>query len=1111
MDLVYIVDGPRGADGVDGFPGSSGMFSGGDGSDGGDASPAWPGTPAGQVSLALSTAGDALEVQGRRVDPAGRASAIADRAPLAQLGDGIVRAIGGDGGDGGDGGPGGDGARGSSGRDATRHSSGGDGGPGGDGGDGGHGTDGGDGGDGGAILIAVGEYDTYALMAVRDLDAPAPLVTGGGGGAPGHHGRGGDGGWGGSGGSSYSWTVAEYDTVTRTDMNGRTSTDRVARTVHHSNSGGSSGRSGSNGTTPWTSLSAGANGRDGALTIAVITATGAETRWPSRYDLELVSFRLVEDDSPDSDGIYEFGEIVVATDLVLRNVGGMPTPAHQRVRVVLAEGTWVDPLGETLHLTHSLAPGESTALPGTLRFRIRPPTSAPVGPPRVEREDVRPLAFQRGREDASGDTPFSRRYEHVVTTRELVARYPVENPDGVIALRSLAPGERTRYRFAVQNISKLPLGVDSPRGRRLQVQLALVGGDLAPAQVILRDASGARVPLLGQRDGLAGLVVDIPRLDPGATFTLEGTVGLAPDVLPYQQATLHATIHLAETLTGRRVATQHRELTLRAEPAFRYDLASEFVFVAQNATSRAAYLAWQAVCTERLGVAADVWSISRYGHCDMRAPLEDDTTLRIHTEGRVVVVLNQPFNPTGTEDTDLPSEYIAGRDFREGATVYDQHWLVLGGREHFGLRALLEPNDPEALTGDTFPDTRTFLRTVAASGGPLVEETFQDDLTLHVDTVPLSAWTWPFTGPGPRHLRRQTERLMTALCDVQPGRRYVLVVPDAPEPERAGRTWWGFRRWRLGDADVRRTLNAETSSGLLLVSDPARINDPAYIASPQVRFALLLALAFEKKLERLAWLLHGTADLDADGELTLALLVKALMVDLAEEQAALRTGRGPLDDAVATDKLANLGRLLRFPLDPALALGSNKWPHLARLCAAIARFAKSQRAWWMLWGRNRRLTRYVHEKLRLLRSDWFDAQAFDDAGELTVDGQIAAEAIAAEDEALDTAIRARRTELRERGQRVRYRGAAESLFTSPDDVGFEVLHRDIDAWTTPSARIWTRTQLAAASAQEATRQAKRDALQRLNAEARAALWAGREDAVASAAAPAPEEAVATAS
>ncbi|PKN54086.1 MAG: hypothetical protein CVU56_28440, partial [Deltaproteobacteria bacterium HGW-Deltaproteobacteria-14] len=989
----------------------------------------------------------------------------------------------------------------------------GDGGPGGDGGHGGHGSDGGPGGDGGSILLAVGEYDTYLLMAVRDLDAPAPLVTGGHGGAPGHHGRGGSGGWGGPGGSSYSWTETEYDTVTRTDMNGKARTERVARTVTHSNPGGSSGRSGSSGRTPWAVLSPGADGRDGALTIAVTTATGAETRWASRYDLELVSFHLVEDDSPDRDGVFEFGEIAVATGLVVKNVGGMPTPAHQRVRVVLAEGTWVDPLGETLHLTRSLAPGESAALPGTLRFRVRPPTSAPVGPPRVEREDVRPLAFQRGREDASGDTPFSRRYERVVTTRELVARYPVENPDGVIALRSLAPGERTRYRFAVNNISKLPLGGDTPRGRRVQVQLALVGGDLPPEQVILRDASGARVPLLDQRDGLAGLVVDIPRLDPGATFTLEGTVGLAPGVLPYQHATLHATIHLAETLTGRRVATQHRELTLRAEPAFRYDLASEFVFVAQNATSRAAYLAWQAVCTERLGVAADVWSISRYGHCDMQKPLEDDTTLRIHTEGRVVVVLNQPFNPTGTEDTDLPTEYIAGRDFREGATVYDQHWLVLGAREHFGLRALLEPTEPEALTGDTYPDARTFLRAVSKSGGPLVEETFQDDLCLHVDTVPLTAWTWPFTRPGVRHLAREAARLMRGLTDVQPGRRYVLVVPDVPEPEPAGRTWWGFRRWRLGHADVRRTLNAETSSGLLLVTDPARINDPAFIASPQVRFALLLALAFEKKLERLAWLLHGTADLDADGELTLALLVKAVMVDLAEEQAALRTGAGPLDDAVASDKLANLGRLLRFPLDPALALGSNKWPHLARLCAAIERLAKSQRAWWMLWGRNRRLTRYVLDKLRLLRSDWFDAQAFDAAGELTVDGQIAGEAIAAEDEALSAAIKTRRADLRERGEKLSYRIAARSLFTSPDDVGFEVLRRDIDAWTSPSDRVWTRAELAAAATREATRQVKRDALERLNAEARAALWAGREDdaATAPARAAAPEEAVASAS
>jgi len=1094
MDLVYNVDGARGYDGSDGFAGSSGLFAGSDGSDGGDAGPASPGEDGGSISLALATVGEVLRVTGRCVSPGGGAREVEDHAPLERLGDIVVRAVGGDGGHGGDGGRGGDGATGASGRDATRYSSGGDGGPGGDGGDGGRGTDGADGGDGGEILLVLGEYDTYLLMAVDGLDAPAPLVAPGRGGAAGHHGSGGSGGWGGSGGSSYSWTETEWDTVTRTDMNGNSRTERVSRTVHHSNPGGSRGFSGSSGHTPTWPLSPGADGAPGDVTLCSVTPDGAESRWPSRYDLELVSFSVIEDDGDDKDGIFEFGEIALATDLVVKNVGGMPTPPHQRIRLLLAEGVWVEPLGETLHLTETLLPGETRAIPGALRFRIRPPTEAPVGPPRVEHEDVRPLAFQRGVEDAHGDTLFSRRYAHVVTTRELEARYPVENTDGVVALRSLAAGERTRYRFAVTNISRLPIGSATPRGRRITLQIALVGGDLRPEQVVLRDAAGDRVPVEGVRDGLAGLVVDLPRLDPGATFTLEGTVGVAHDALPYQHATLHATIHLAEVLTGRRVATQHRELTLRVEPAFRFDLASEFVFVAQNATSREAYLAWQALCNERLGVTADVWSLTRYGHCDMREPLEDGTTLRLHTEGRVVVVLNQPFNPTGTEDTDLPSDYIAGRDFREGATVYDQHWLVLGEREGFAWRTLLEPTAAEALTGDAYPSAKAFLRTAAKSGGTLVEETFQDDLTLHIDQVPLTAWTFPFLRGRLRHMARAAQRLSEGLSAAHPGRRYVIVIPDLPEPEKVGRTWCGFPRWRLGTADVRRTLNTETSSGLLLLSPAELLNAPSYIGSPQVRFALLLALAFEKKLERLAWLLHDTPELDDEGRLTLSLLVKAIVVDLAEEQAALRSGRGPTDAAACDDKLANLGRLLRFPLDAALALTSNKWPHLAALCAALEELAASQKAWWMLWGRNRRVTRYVLDKARLLRSEWFDARFFTDTGDATVDGGTAGEAIDERREGLRLDCRARRTVLREDGVRVSYRQAAMSVFTSPDDVGFSVLTRDIDVWRDPEARVWTRSQLAMAAEAEAERQAKRDALEDQNAAARADLFAGREPA-----------------
>jgi hypothetical protein len=250
--------------------------------------------------------------------------------------------------------------------------------------------------------------------------------------------------------SASSWfvfrPVQEYDYV-----NGEQRSRTV--TTYHSNPGGYSGPSGSDGRTPSTPLYDGNDGANGTVEIIVDgTRRGLPTMtYKRRYDMELPEFSLGEEEGPNCDGIFEFGEVCHATNFVFENVGGMPTP-EQRVRLVQALTAWVRPLDDELLLpaNEPILPATRRGLPGRLRFLIHyPPTNKSEDfEPIVITDAQSMLATQLGIEVPgipARNTPFQRFYPRVpLTKRVLTAQFPLGNANGVIGLRSLAYGE-TRW------------------------------------------------------------------------------------------------------------------------------------------------------------------------------------------------------------------------------------------------------------------------------------------------------------------------------------------------------------------------------------------------------------------------------------------------------------------------------------------------------------------------------------------------------------------------------------------------------------------------------------------------------------------------------------------
>lgn len=1090
----HIVDasGVHGRDASHGSQGHDGIGSGSDGDRGGHAGISTGGLPGGTCFVILSSLASRGDVPADTLllDAKSHAHNSQEQphqyaTPLAQLDWVTVLARGGRGGHGGRGGPGGNGARGRKGSDATRYSSGGNGGRGGDGGDGGKGSHGQSGGDGGVCVIRMDERDTYLLMALAHAEQPNTLTLGGPAGQRGKHGQGGFGGSGGPGGDSYSWTEQE----SYTDSEGNTQ----YRSVSRRNSGGSRGPSGSSGWTPTAALHPGASGAPGNFTIQVASPDGTSTSYPARYDLEIIDFELAEDAKEDVDGIFEFGEVVHVVSLTVRNIGEMPTPAHQRIRAVIQPGTWVRPLEAEIFLAQSLPPDHDITLSGSLPFKIPLPQITGAGEPYIMREQVHPLLFQLGVEPRgvpAGQNAFQRHYSNATLTRELIAQFPVENRQGIVGLRSLAPGEITSMYFDVGNVSERDIGEGSERGRKVGVQVEFLEGDMDTACFELMDAHDNLIDLNLQTTGFPGYFETMPMIASHSSEHVSMSLGFRKGVPAYVGITLGVSLWIEEHDTpGKWRLVQRRKATFRAEPAYTYRPESRIVLVTHNNTSREAFLAWQQLLDDELGLPFDHWSLARYGHFDHSIDLEDGTNLRVQMEDKLALVLNNHFQPRGKEkESDLPTDYIKGQDVRHGATSNNTHFLMIGSPE-FEARQLLEPTTDFRRQGDDFPDIKRFMVKEQGSVGTFEEETFKDDITMMWDEVTTHDWTFfskPSADKRMAMMRKRSQELMNDLAAMHPNRRYLLVEHLEPELVQRGRSWLMFPRWELGKLEVRRTLNLDTSSTLVLHADDARLNDPEFILSERTRYAVLLAMPFEVKLERLNVLLRKSGRLEGHRKQSAMALVHAIMTDISEEQSALMLGKGGLDEEQLAQKLSNLGRLTREPLHTNLSFGDTKWDILFELCASLDALAQTT-PWWTLWGRQRAINRYVLAQSNTWRSILFDAYALDPNQDVAMDSDSALVIYSQRTEQLLTRFATRRAMLKsEIGAKLSLAEVARAHFEHPEFMESS-LKRDIDEWTDPNERIWTIEQLAQASEAEAKRHQKQEELRELNLKTRNSL------------------------
>ncbi|KAK4165576.1 hypothetical protein QBC43DRAFT_315491 [Cladorrhinum sp. PSN259] len=513
---------------------------------------------------------------------------------------------GGDGGAGGLGEPGQAGGDGFHGRDATKISEATDGSPGMNGGDGGRGTSGAAGGQGGSANVTVSEEDLDTLLGLQ-WD-----IRGGKGGVPGQHGASGDGGSGGNGGDGYWWTESVPYQYRYAD-GGYSHTDY--HTKFHSRPSGNGGPAGQPGRYNTEQLFAGHDGPPGFAQITVFSQDGRRTVYPARYMLEVVDFKVSDENG---DGINEPGEYLYVSDIVIKNTGAMPSPKLSKLQVLIRGTKWLEPVPEPLELPVAILPGHSVQVPGKLRAFIKNETSPREPGTLLQAKDTVSLRaysmrLQRDVPEFSGRIDITCQYPLLMTTPKY--------------LDCVAKGDIVRFSWTIQNISKRSQGRAGSLRRETGTHLS--------------DPKGMFDLKRAPKETPHDIMDMIEVLDPGETMPVTVDFQVSELVNEFTTGNMIVNLMLSDPHTKKMRNVVSFDLRIQISPSYRYNPAARFLLVINGSSPNAFVVQIINFIQEGLHLPVDVFNLSLTGSFQ-----SGDTRQEVLTNytGKTVILLGNTMN-----------------------------------------------------------------------------------------------------------------------------------------------------------------------------------------------------------------------------------------------------------------------------------------------------------------------------------------------------------------------------------------------------------------------------------------------------------------------------------
>ncbi|MDZ4081602.1 MAG: hypothetical protein U1E10_01580, partial [Bdellovibrionales bacterium] len=754
-----------------------------------------------------------------------------------------LRANGGRGGNGGRGADGRDGSDGSSGSSASQYSHATNGGAGEDGGDGGDGTRGSNGGNGGKITVKLAAEDLHLSMLVGFE------VEGGKGGDPGYNGRAGEGGDGGRGGSGASWTEKTGTQTCAADRfvdngNGSSSVvkgDCTDDTRSVSRPGASNGPDGSDGRAGRGNISGGTSGGRGSYQF-VVSGPGGTTIYKNAIDLRLSSFSFRESNA---NGIFEPGEVIEVTDLVVQNQSDMPwVPGKAKALLSLGSGNWIT--AEPIEIEIPAVNGRtSTTLGKTFRFRIRD-TQLPVSENRLSlSESIVPF----GRITRIERTPRG-----LQLPKTLVISYPVEITPLQTKRNAVSPGEIIDVSWSVKNLSRSPIGLNSAEARALSTSIRQwrpPGEDL-PGGISFDGTSLAST-----------FARTVALLAPGASFVVKGKLKFDDNHLPYTTID----VQTGATLKTLGPNGSDKEIQLRS---YRFSIAQTFgghkdanwLIVTNSGTKREEYLSWLGLA-KKLGMKVDVWDLAFQGPIQLFQNLKSGSAIAELYRNKTIIVLNNLYR--NNEVAALPYEQFNSDEVLKTLSENGIRFYFVGGSQTEGDRHLYSLLGKTSSKDATTVLHKDFLAQLKAGKAPPAARGSKTIVPVEVEA---------FLKPSPREFAKHAQEVRDALEKVAPGEKYSLELISSGVVEKNSDV---YRKYLLGTIVLTAT-GSRGSSGTVtwLPRDLHEQQSSEFVMGEENIKALTLASSVTAKLQFLKNLGSSNPSLSDTA-------ISAIVLDLVEE------------------------------------------------------------------------------------------------------------------------------------------------------------------------------------------------------------------------------------
>lgn len=590
----------------------------------------------------------------------------------------------------------------------------------------------------------------------------------------------------------------------------------------------------------------GSPGNVGQLRIVVTEADGRLVEYDSPYDLELVTFDIGREHA-----ILEPDSLISLDNLVIENVGGMPTPANYTIRVFVQSDRWLIHDAVDLVMHRGLQPGESYTF-DQQGLRIRLGDFVVDGPRR------RPFTLDHFiSPEARMESGIARPFRQFENGEEVEIRFPVELSE-IISLRSLAPGESTRMIFSITNIGDETFS-QNYLYRAVRTSVRRLTGDLDPAAIIFFDPDGNEAEIVNQ-----AFVLPVRELEPGQSVRVETRLGIRANApaTPYQKFEVGVELDLQRPASSDNPdayrAVDSRKTFIRVSEQYLREEGSRFLLIANQKTTVNDIEKWTQLA-DYFGSGLDVWDVSYYGFLDLLRELPGNQSLLKQWRGMTIIIPNNYYQtPAGST---VAFDQLAKWQFRKAAADFDINFYVVGDSRTGGEQMLADALIPvDEMDSPSDHETRKdFLREVdrwnryirkskqVVGGATKDIRDFADASLGSVHRFDIKKRTFLFQ-PEPKWLEKQAKKLQRHLSKHDPLHRWVVVHRyDTGDSD----TSWGFFRKRdIGKIEVRRTLDSSTGSAVLYEVDSIDAIDQGFIDSKQNKHGIFLALKFEDKVDR---------------------------------------------------------------------------------------------------------------------------------------------------------------------------------------------------------------------------------------------------------------------